>query len=145
MRHVIPFPRRSLVVAGCILACTALIAAAGKTSKPSITLTALPPVGFAPARIVFTAELKGDDSEELYCPAVEWDWGDDTRSETKVDCEPFQPGKNEIKRRFVMERTFELDGEWKVEIRLKQKNKVVAKGGTVVRIRPGIGGDGRPD
>ncbi len=111
-----------------------------KVSKPSVTVKVSPPVGFSPAQMVLTADLKGgaDDSQELYCASVEWDWGDDTRSESKTDCEPYEAGKSEIKRHFTIDHTFNLAGEYRVEFRLKQKNKVVARGSTDVKVRPGI-------
>ena len=74
-----------------------------QNKKPSISLRANPPVGFSPLRVVVTAELKGgaNDYEDFYCASVEWDWGDDTKSESKADCDPYEAGKSEIKRRFV--------------------------------------------
>ena len=110
-----------------------------KKSKPSIVLRSTPNIGFAPARFVITAEIVGgpDDYEDFYCATVEWDWGDDTRSETKQDCDPYEPGKSTFKRRFVMERTFNMPGEFRVQFRLKQKNKTVGVGRTDVRVRCG--------
>src|SRR5690349_22890008 len=54
-----------------------------KGKKPQLSLRASPPISFSPANIHLVAELKGgaDDYEEFYCPAIEWDWGDGTRSE----------------------------------------------------------------
>ena len=48
---------------------------AKKAAKPSVMVKVNPPVGFSPAQMVLTADLKGgaDDSEELYCASVEWD------------------------------------------------------------------------
>ena len=88
--------------------------------------------------MVLTADLKGDDSEDLYCASVEWDWGDDTRSESKTDCDPYEAGKSEIKRHFTIDHTFNVAGDYRVEFRLKQKNKVVARGSTDVKVRPGV-------
>ena len=104
---------------------------------------------------MLTAELKGgaDDYEDFYCASVEWDWGDDTKSETKADCDPYEPGKSEIKRRYVQEHTFralttDMPGaasmptapqQFRVRFVLKQKNKVVGSGQTVVEIRSGFG------
>lgn len=87
-----------------------------------------------------TAELKGgvDDYADYYCPTIEWNWGDDTRAESKIDCDPFEPGKSEIKRRYVFDRVFQNFGEFRVEFRMKQKDKVVGQGSTMVRIRPGL-------
>ena len=76
--------------------------------KPSISVRANPPVGFSPLRVVLTAEVKGgsNDYEDFYCASVEWEWGDDTKSEVKADCDPYEAGKSEIKRRYVQEHTF---------------------------------------
>jgi len=109
-----------------------------KLAKPSVTVKVSPIVGFSPARMVLTADLKGDDSEELYCASIEWDWGDDTRSESKTDCDPYEAGKSEIKRHFTIDHTFNVAGDYRVEFRLKQKNKVVARGSTDVKVRPGV-------
>lgn len=138
-RHVLP-------ALACVAALGALLSAAGadKVAKPSVSLKVTPAIGFAPVRMVFVAEIKGDDHPDLYCPAIEWDWGDDTASETKADCDPFEPGKSEIKRRYVIDHSFDAPGAWKVELRLKQKNKVVARGNVTVTVRPGLkdgGGD----
>jgi hypothetical protein len=126
--------------------------------KPTISVKANPPVGFSPLRVILTAEVKGgpDDYEEFYCATVEWDWGDDTKSETKADCDPYEAGKSEIKRRFVMEHTFrslttnnsaigassseQPPMQVRVKFNLKQKNKVVGSGQTVIELRQGIGG-----
>jgi hypothetical protein len=111
-----------------------------KKAKPSVSVRASPTVGFSPARIALTAELKGgaDDYEAFYCPSVEWNWGDDTRSESRSDCEPYEAGKSQIKRRFVIEHVFNTSGDFRVQFRLKQKNKVVGGGSADVKIRQGI-------
>ena len=127
--------------------CDVPVSAQGETKKvkPSVTVKATPVVGFSPARMVVTAELRGadDDYQDFYCATVEWDWGDDTRSQASADCEPYEAGKSAIKRRFSIDHVFQSSGEYRVEFRLKQKNKVVARGATDVKIRPGIrdGGD----
>ncbi len=122
--------------------CDVSVSAQGETKKvkPSVTVKATPVVGFSPARIVVTAELRGgdDDYQDFYCATVEWDWGDDTRSQATADCEPYEPGKSAIKRRFSIDHVFQSSGEYRVEFRLKQKSKVVARGATEVKIRPGI-------
>jgi len=124
-----------------------------QNKKPSISVRANPPVGFSPLRVVLTAEVKGgsNDYEDFYCASVEWEWGDDTKSETKADCDPYEAGKSEIKRRYVQEHTFrsysnDIPGstptgpmQYRVKFLLKQKNKVVGSGQTTVEIRSGIG------
>ena len=60
-------------------------------------------------------------------------------SESRADCEPYEAGKSEIKRRFTIDHTFNIAGEYRVEFRLKQKNKVVGGGSTDVKVRPASG------
>jgi hypothetical protein len=107
--------------------------------RPRINLNARPPVGTAPQRVVLTAELVGgvDDFEEYYCPTIEWDWGDDTRSESTVDCEPFEPGKSQIRHRFTVEHVFRRPGAFKVFFRMKRRDKAVGNQSVTVQIRPG--------
>ena len=79
-----------------------------QNKKPSISVKLNPRSGFSPLRVVATAELTGgpNDFEDFYCASVEWDWGDGTKSESKQDCDPFEAGKSEIKRRFAQEHIF---------------------------------------
>ena len=109
--------------------------------RPRLNLRAQPPVGIAPARIVFTAELTGgaNDFEEYYCPTVVWEWGDDTTSESTLDCQPYEAGKSEIRRRFTVEHTFRRSGGYKVMFRLKRRDKLVATAAATVQIQPGAG------
>jgi len=94
---------------------------------------------FSPARVVATAEVKGgaDNDENLYCASVEWIWGDETRSESKTDCEPYETGRSEIKRRYTQDHTYQTAGNYRIEFYLKQKNKRILGGRTNVTVRPG--------
>src|SRR5215510_9638417 len=76
--------------------------------RPKLSLKAQPIISISPSRVTLRAELVGgaNDYEEFYCPTVEWDWGDGTQSESRSDCDPYQPGKSEIKRRFTVEHVF---------------------------------------
>jgi len=112
-----------------------------KDARPKLTVKVTPSMGgTAPARIVASADLFGGapDGEELYCPAVEWDFGDDTKSTTSADCDPYEAGKSEIKRRFTAEHTYPNGGNYRIQLRLKKKNKAIVSGSTSVQIRPGI-------
>lgn len=140
--------RGVLTTAACLaLAAGSVVSAQQKNDKdakpdnprPRITLSARPPVGTAPQRIVLTAELVGgaDDFEEYYCPTIEWDWGDDTRSESTTDCEPYEAGKSQIRRRFTVEHVFRRSGAFKVFFRLKRQNKAVGNQSVNIHIRPG--------
>ena len=164
--------RRILIaVASLVLAAAPGAARAQNTPKdpkenprPRLVLRAQPVVAVAPARIVLTAELVGgaNDFEEFYCASVEWDWGDGTKSESKSDCDPYEAGKSEIKRRYAQEHTFRANNsttssatgfsgaggdlsqnqqpiQFRVRFSLKQKNKTVGSGQATIEVRPGLG------
>jgi len=117
-----------------------------KDKKPSLRLKASPTIAFSPARVVLTGDVTGGsgNNEDLYCAAIEWQWGDGTKSNQKADCDPYVAGQSEIKRHFVADRVFDTSGDYHVTLTLKQKDKVVAFGSTLVKIRPGLreGGGG---
>lgn len=122
----------------------------GAADKAKMTVKANPTMGFSPARIVVTADVTGgaNDDQQLYCPAVEWEWGDGTTSEQSADCDPYQAGKSEIKRHFTTEHTYEVENsfdagrpsddyrEFRIQLRLKRNGKTVLSGGTSVKIKP---------
>jgi hypothetical protein len=110
--------------------------------RPKITLKANPLIAMAPARVVLTAELVGGDNdfEEFYCPAVEWEWGDGTKSESASDCAPYEQGKSEIKRRFTVEHVFRIGrpNGYRVTVHLKRRDKSVGAATVNVQVRPGL-------
>jgi hypothetical protein len=139
---------RSVSVAATLaLVAGAAIAADGEAKKPSISVRANPSAGFSPLKVFISAEIKGgpDDFAEFYCPAIEWVWGDDTRAESSADCDPYEAGKSEIKRRYSVSRIFQTSGNFRVEFRLKQKDKVVGSGSTTIQVRPGLRDGGGSD
>jgi hypothetical protein len=107
--------------------------------RPRLMLTARPAISIAPSRVVLTAEVLGgaNDFEEFYCPTVTWEWGDGTTSETTSDCEPYESGKSEIKRRFTVVHVFRA-GNYRVTFRLKRQDKSIASATTSVQVRPGL-------
>jgi hypothetical protein len=115
-----------------------------KPKRPKLTVRVSPAMAISPARVVASADVDGgpDDFEEFYCAAIEWDWGDDTKSNTSADCDPYEAGKSAIKRRFTADHVYRTAGDYRIVFRLKQKSKVVGSTTTSVRIRPGIGDGG---
>jgi hypothetical protein len=111
-----------------------------KDKKPALSIRATPAVSFSPSRVRAVAELRGgpDDAQTFYCAAVEWDWGDLTRSEEASDCEPYEAGVSQITRRFSSEHVFRSAGRYRVMLRLKRNNKVIASANTTVTVRPGV-------
>jgi hypothetical protein len=122
-----------------------LAGGAADKGKPSISVKASPAIAFSPARVVVTADLKGgaNDYEDFYCPSIEWEWGDGTTSEQTIDCDPYEAGKSEIKRHFTASKVYHSSGDYRVQFKIKKKDKTIAVAGTEVKIRPGardIGG-----
>ena len=109
--------------------------------RPSLSLKATPGTGMVPIRVSATAEFKGgdDDYQEYYCPTVEWNWGDGTVSEAANDCEPYEAGVSQIRRRFTQSHTYKRAGAFRIVFRLKHRDKVLASQTTLVRL---LGGGG---
>jgi len=63
----------------------------GGDKKPSLSLKATPPAGFAPLRVHAVVDVRGgaNDYAEFYCATVQWDWDDGTISENSEDCDPY--------------------------------------------------------
>jgi hypothetical protein len=123
-----------------LMAATALSAAQRDADKkPSLSLRATPPAGFAPLRVRLFVEIKGgpDDYADFYCATVHWEWDDGTISETSEDCDPYEAGKSVIKRRFTADHTFQSSGDHRLTFRLKQKDKVVGSATATVTVRAG--------
>jgi hypothetical protein len=119
----------------------------GEKDRPKLSLKANPMVSRSPSRVVLTVELTGgaNDYEAYYCPTVEWDWGDGTESESTLDCDPYEPGKSEIKRRFTVEHVFRA-GNHRVTFRLKRHDKPLTATSVQIQVQPGlrdIGGSAR--
>lgn len=115
-----------------------------KPKKPKLSVKVNPAMAISPARVVASADINGgpDDFEEFYCAAVEWDWGDDTRSNNSADCDPYEAGKSQIKRRFTADHVYRTAGDYRVQFRLKKKDKALAAASASVKIRPGLGDPG---
>jgi len=108
--------------------------------RPAVRLKAQPVISVSPSRVVLTAEIVGgpNDFEEFYCPAIEWDWGDGTQSESSNDCAPYEAGKSEIKRRFTVEHMFRRAGNYRVGFKLKRREKAVGFASVQIQVRPGL-------
>lgn len=138
------FRLAALLLAGAALAALgghggAVLAQDDGEGRPELSLRASPRVGFAPADILFVAELRGgaDDWEEFYCASIEWDWDDDTRSQSTPDCDPYEAGESRIRRRYSMRHRFEYGGRYEVRFRLLNRDDPVASARAVVELRGG--------
>jgi len=132
-------------VAVCLVAAPLLVISwsqAGLTAqddRPELTLRARPNLAFAPAEIAFTGLLRdgADDHEDFYCLSAEWDWDDGTISESTFDCEPYEPGVSEIRRRFSRRHSYDVGGRYEVRLSLKRRDDVVETARTSIVIQGG--------
>jgi len=116
----------------------------GGGKRPGMELRSSPRFAFSPANVLFTAELKGgDDVEELYCPEVEWEWGDGGKSVKEADCDPWTEGAK-IERRFTANHTFQFAGVYRVKATLRKTGKQLLSQTLTLTIRAGLG-DTSPD
>ncbi len=111
--------------------------AQGPDDDPRLRLRATPRVAFAGQSFLFVGTLRGgpDDNEELYCATMEWDWGDDTYSESTPDCDPFEPGTSEVRRRFSTRHTFDYAGRYEVRLNLKRQDDILISARTRIEVR----------
>ncbi len=126
-----------------LLALALPTSAAAQDERPELTLRARPNVAFATSPVSFTGLFRGgaDDYEEFYCLSAEWDWGDGTVSESIFDCEPYEPGVSEIRRRFSRRHTYQFPDRYEVRLNLKRGDDVVTSARVRVTIRGGLFSD----
>ena len=144
----VAFVRLTAVLAGVCVAGTLATAQKaaqkeGDDKRPSLALKVTPPLGFSPLKVHAAVDVRGgaDDSADFYCPTIAWDWGDGTVSENSEDCDPYQAGKSEIRRRYSVEHVFRQAGTYQVFFRLKQRDRVIAAISANVEVRPGVRDD----
>lgn len=104
--------------------------------RPRLRVTAEAKHVFAlPATIQFHAFIDGgrNDDPTLYCPDVVWDF-QGVEYLDKRDCDPHEPGSR-IQRAFAGERTFELEGQYDVKVRLLQRGRTVLSGQVEILVR----------
>jgi len=122
------------VLSVALAALVAAVAAAGP-KKPSIELKVLPQMGSPATTFLFVVTLSGGvDSEELHCLTLEWAWDAGDNSTSEGECEPFEPGRTRIQRRFTTERQFRTEGPRRVEVVVRKGERTVARSSTTVRV-----------
>ena len=138
--------RAAVVVAALTLLAPGVRPAAGedqpkkeKAKRPALEIRPTPRFAFSPANIFFTAELKGgDDIEELYCPEVQWEWGDGGKSVQEADCDPWT-NTTQIQRRFTANHTYQFAGLYRVKMTLRKSDKDLMSQTVQITIRAGLG------
>lgn len=143
IRPMVSPPVTASLCAGALLFAAALYPVGAQEKKeakrPSLSLKATPGTGMVPVRVSATAEFKGgdDDFQDYYCPAIEWNWGDGTVSEASNDCEPYESGVSQIRRRYTGSHTYKRAGAFRIVFRLKHRDKVLTSQTTIVRLLGG--------
>ena len=118
------------VVGLALLAATPASAAEKKVENKGtrVSLRASPRVAAAPATVVFNVELTGgEDGEDLYCPVLEWEWGDGTHSEEEEECPPFEAGHTEVQRLFTTSHEYRDRANPKVAVTVRKGDRVLGK------------------
>jgi len=141
---------RALSVLGGLLLSSLLgfSADAARSKAPQLTLRVSPLLGPPTTEFLFVGELKGGaETEELYCPTLEWRWGVQEISLQEPECPPFQAGVTRIERRFSFTRRFS-EGTRVAALVLHKGNKVLARASVSFSVssdKPLKGTYARPD
>jgi hypothetical protein len=105
--------------------------------KTAVTVRAAPRVTVAPARILFTAELKGGaDDESTHCLTLQWAWGDDTTSKSEGDCTPLVAGETKTQRLFQADHEYRTPGKRRVQVTVLKGERVIGRDTIEVAIGP---------
>ena len=113
---------------------------AAAVSKPVLEVRANPRIAIALsqcAEVLVTAELKGPQTEALYCPGVEFSIADGARSFQESDCPPYT--EREFfphiwsKRVCLWPHPYGLP--WTVTVRLTRADRTLLKGDVDITVR----------
>jgi hypothetical protein len=116
------------------------LGAADKAKKPGIELRAAPRMAYSPVNVFFTAEMTGgDDTEQYYCPQIEWDWDDGGKSTQEGDCEPYEEGKTKVQRRFTNEHEYRVSGSYNIRVSFFKAGRKFLAQSVRVTVRAGLG------
>jgi hypothetical protein len=125
----------ALVLTGSLAASAPAMA---KPKRPNLDIRVSPRMAFSPVGVIAMAELiGGEDSEDFYCLAIEWDWDDGSKSLQDSDCDPYEPG-TKIERRFTSEHYYPRGGSYNIRAALKAADKVIAANAYRLLVRQGI-------
>ena len=132
------FARAGLVL---ILGAGSLLDAASPTPvvapKPKLSVKGSPSVGTTATVFVFRAVLVGgEDNEDLYCLATEWEWEEQAdASLNEAECPPFKAGETAIERTFTEEQSFRRSGPHVVRVVVRKGEREIASASTTVTVR----------
>jgi hypothetical protein len=113
---------------GCLLivASAVPVIAGGGPRKPRVEVRTTPRMAFLASDVLVSAQLVGgDEHEDFYCPELEWEFGDGSRSTHQADCEPFTQGMA-LERRFTARHAYRRPGDYEVRVTLRRANRALA-------------------
>ena len=114
------------------------VPASAKPKRPTLGVRVSPRMAFSPVAVIAMAELTGgEDSEDFYCLAIEWDSDDGSKSLQDSDCEPYQEG-TKIERRFSSEHYYSRAGSFNIRAALKAQDKTIATNAFRLIVRQGL-------
>jgi PKD domain-containing protein len=132
--------RKSVVLWGVLTATTLAmpgIAGGNGPRKPRVDIRATPRMAFSPAEVLVVVKLTGgDEHEDFYCPDVEWEFGDGSRSGQQADCEPFAEGMA-LERHFTARHAYRQPGDYEVRVTLRRASRTLAVSTTRVTVHGG--------
>jgi PKD repeat protein len=110
-----------------------------KTKKPRLELRATPRMAISPVVVLMTAELQGgSEAGEYYCPELEWDWDDGSRSVRESDCAPPEEGGT-LERRYTASHAYRRAGVYTVKVTMRRSGRSIAMATTSINVQPGAG------
>ena len=128
----------SILAIAILIGLTFGVPASAKPKRPTLGVRVSPRMAFSPVGVIAMAELTGgEDSEDFYCLAIEWDWDDGSKSLQDSDCEPFEPG-TKIERHFTSEHYYSRAGSYNIRARLKAQDRVIAANAFRLIVRQGL-------
>lgn len=126
-----------LVVVGLLGVTACLVSVASQyvpaTEGTGLTLRATPAFLVRPGEVMLTGRLSGDESEELWCPEVEWLYGDGSSSSNQSDCGPYESGVG-IQRVFTVIHPYRTRGVFPARLNLKRHGRTVVAGTVNVQV-----------
>lgn len=104
------------------------------SGRPHLELRVTPPAAFSPATVLVVARLVGgEDAEDFYCPALEWDFGDGSRSTREGDCPPFDDD-TQMARLFSLRYRYQAAGEYQIRLTLRRAGRTVVSASAPIKV-----------
>ena len=116
----------------CVLICIWFIALVA-SKKPGLNVKVYPLIGFSPIGALVSAQLTGEESQDFYCPGIEWNWGDGTKAYQESDCSPWE-GHEDYPRFWSKKHVYGY-GDYTITVNLQKSGKTLLAGTTFLQVR----------